>query len=349
MKEILQDIKEYLKLNKDLSQLLSGDNSLINCFNPDTHRLHGRVNTIGAGTFRCTHSNPNLTQVPRDKDFRELLCVPKDKLLIDVDANALELVMLGHYLAPYDNYEFAKVVDSGDKADKTDIHSVNQRKAGLATRDEAKTFIYAVNYGAGATKIGNSLWNENIDLKYSQNDYNIAKEGVERRCIIINQKQYFPISKDSYIPYTEELILQTIYGNQILSKFKLETKGYIQLSEAVSKEAQSGYITGLDGRKLYLRSPHKALNLLIQSAGAIYMKYLLVEMDKQLSSKYTHSNEYAYVANIHDGINIEVIPEYAEDISNILRTAFITTSKELGLKYPVYGEPNIGLNQWETH
>lgn len=52
MKDTLIAIKDYLKLNKDLSQLISGDNSLINCFNPNTHRLHGQVNTIGAGTFR---------------------------------------------------------------------------------------------------------------------------------------------------------------------------------------------------------------------------------------------------------------------------------------------------------
>ena len=36
-----------------------------------------------------THSNPNITQLSKDKEFRELMCVPEGKLLVDVDAGAL--------------------------------------------------------------------------------------------------------------------------------------------------------------------------------------------------------------------------------------------------------------------
>ena len=91
-----------------------------------------------------THSKPNITQVSKAQEFRELLGAPEGKVFIDVDADQLELVMLGHFLGPYDNYSYAKTVDSGDKSANppTDIHSVNQRAAGLPTRDKAKTFIY---------------------------------------------------------------------------------------------------------------------------------------------------------------------------------------------------------------
>lgn len=139
LNETMADIFAYLKVKKDLGQLLLGDNSLIKLYNPETHRLHGKVDSLGANTGRMTHSLPNVTQLPRDPEFRKLLCVPKDKLLVDVDADALELVMLGHYLGPYDNYEFAHIVDTGDKAKGTDIHTINQHRAGLPTRDLAKT------------------------------------------------------------------------------------------------------------------------------------------------------------------------------------------------------------------
>jgi DNA polymerase I domain protein len=92
LNEALEQLKEYLKLSKDLGQLLLGDNSLINLYNADTHRLHGKVDTLGANTGRCTHSNPNITQISKDKEFRELMCVPEGKLLVDVDADALILV-----------------------------------------------------------------------------------------------------------------------------------------------------------------------------------------------------------------------------------------------------------------
>lgn len=51
----------------------------------------------------------------------------------------VELVTLGHYLGKFDDYEFARVVDSGDKSKGTDIHTLNQKRVGLATRDLAKT------------------------------------------------------------------------------------------------------------------------------------------------------------------------------------------------------------------
>lgn len=89
MIDILEDIKRYLKINKNLGMLLKGENSFINCFNPDTHRLHGKVHTLSANTFRCTHSHPNITQLSKAKEFRELLCVPDNKLLLDVDADSL--------------------------------------------------------------------------------------------------------------------------------------------------------------------------------------------------------------------------------------------------------------------
>ena len=49
---------------------------------------------------------------------------------------------------PFDDGVYAKEVIEGD------IHVVNQKAAGLATRAEAKTFIYALIYGAGALKMG---------------------------------------------------------------------------------------------------------------------------------------------------------------------------------------------------
>ena len=51
----------------------------------------------------CTHNSPNITQAPKSKEFRELLCVPDNKVLIDVDATALELVTMGHYLGKFDD------------------------------------------------------------------------------------------------------------------------------------------------------------------------------------------------------------------------------------------------------
>ena len=50
-----------------------------------------------------------------------------------------------------------------------------------------------------------------------------------------------------------------------------------------------------------------------------------------------------------DEINIECDTEVADDICKILSKSCIDTSYKLGMKYPVYGEPKVGKNQYETH
>ena len=112
-------------------------------------RIHGEVNTQGAGTGRCTHANPNVAQVAKDKRMRALW-VPgiKDYVQVGCDLSGLELRMLAHYMHKHDNGAYADIILNGD------VHSMNQEAAGLSTRDQAKTFIYGFLYGAGDTKIG---------------------------------------------------------------------------------------------------------------------------------------------------------------------------------------------------
>jgi DNA polymerase I-like protein with 3'-5' exonuclease and polymerase domains len=112
-------------------------------------RVHGLVNAQGAATGRCTHSQPNMAQVSKDKRARALFCpIEPDHVLVGADLQGLELRMLSHFMAKYDNGKY------GDKILNDDIHTYNQKAAGLPNRDAAKTFIYAYCYGAGDEKLG---------------------------------------------------------------------------------------------------------------------------------------------------------------------------------------------------
>jgi hypothetical protein len=111
------------------------------------NKIHGGINAQGAATGRCTHSQPNVAQVSGDHRARELW-VPNDgEVLVGADLSGLELRMLAHFMAKYDNGEYAKVLLTGD------IHTHNQKAAGLESRSLAKSFIYAYLYGAGDKKI----------------------------------------------------------------------------------------------------------------------------------------------------------------------------------------------------
>ena len=111
-------------------------------------RIHGSINPQGAVTGRMTASQPNLQQVSGDPRARALF-IPRDGWVqVGIDASGLEARLLANRMAAWDNGEYGKLVVNGD------IHTHNQRQAGLEKRDDAKTFFYALIYGAGNEKIG---------------------------------------------------------------------------------------------------------------------------------------------------------------------------------------------------
>jgi DNA polymerase I-like protein with 3'-5' exonuclease and polymerase domains len=138
-------LAQYMMLQKRIAQI----ESWLDAMESDG-RVHGRLITCGAITGRMTHMSPNMAQVPNSgspygMDCRELWTVEKGNALVGIDASGLELRMLAHYM---NDYAYTNEVVSGD------IHTTNQKAAGLETRNQAKTFIYAFLYGAGAAKIG---------------------------------------------------------------------------------------------------------------------------------------------------------------------------------------------------
>ena len=143
-------LARYFLLEKRIGMLAEGKQAYLKL--EKQGRLHGTVNTNAAVTGRATASQPNLQQVPSvgvpyGKQFRELFIVPKDKILVGCDVSGLELRLLGHYIAKFDNGDYADVVVNGD------IHTENQKLAGLDTRDQSKRFLYSWLYGAGVSKI----------------------------------------------------------------------------------------------------------------------------------------------------------------------------------------------------
>lgn len=127
-------------------------------------RIHGEVQALGASTHRMSHRNPNTANIPSTynklgklalygKECRECWTIG-DKInrrLVGVDASGIQLRILSHYMND-SAYQFAII--NGNKDDGTDIHTVNQKAAGFATRDIAKRFIYSWLLGAGYFKIG---------------------------------------------------------------------------------------------------------------------------------------------------------------------------------------------------
>lgn len=284
---------EYLLLTKRLGQVSEGNQAWLKLYKDG--RIHGRVNTNGAVSGRCTHSHPNVSQTPASrapygKECRACFTAPEGKVLVGADASGLELRCLAHYLWGWDDGAYAKEILTGD------IHTANQKAAGLETRDQAKTFIYAFLYGAGDAKIGSVVG------------------GSSKK------------------------------GKQLKKSFMSKIPAIRHLSEAVAnKVQQTNKLIGLDGRELPCRSPHSALNLLLQSAGAVVMKQALVHFHDMAKAP------YELHGNIHDEVQFSCDEADADALGRCFVNALAKAGKTLGFKCPLDGEYSIGNNWSETH
>lgn len=152
---IESDLGNLIKRRKILSHRRSQIRGWINSVRPDG-TVTANANSLGTNTGRMRHSVVvNVPKAGYDKQGNELAFYGNNmralfthrpgRVLVGYDASGLELRMLAHYM---NDHEFTERLLHGD------IHTYNQGLAGLPTRDSAKTFIYAFNYGAGDEKLG---------------------------------------------------------------------------------------------------------------------------------------------------------------------------------------------------
>ncbi len=319
----------YLTVQKRLGQLAEGDAAWLKKVGTDG-RVHGRVNTNGAVTGRMTHHSPNIAQVPSSgalwgPDCRALFTVKPGYRLVGCDAEGLELRVLGHFLHRYDGGAYADAVVNGKKEDETDVHNVNKKAAGLRLRDSAKTLIYAMVYGAGPHKIGSVVYDDfdteaqaAFDSKYPQGDK--RDEALAR------------------------------LGKKTSNRLMENLPALGSLMALVKEKAKRGYLKGLDGRLLHVRSPHSALNTLLQSGGALAMKKALVFLKQDLDALgWTHGKEYGFTANVHDEWQAEVREDLAETFGTLSAAAIVKAGEHFNLKCPLAGAYAQGRNWAETH
>ena len=135
-------------------------------------------------------------------------------------------------------------------------------------------------------------------------------------------------------------------GARLKSAFLKKTVGLDGLVSDVKKAAKKKWIKGLSGRRLHIRSPHSALNVLLQSAGAYYMKYWVVAVDKMIQDE---GIDASIVGNIHDEIQVEVREDQAEKFAKNLEALFVSVGEAIGMRIKMEGEAKIGSNWFDTH
>ena len=301
-------LSRFLMVNKRIAQLAEGKQAWMR--HAREGRIHASYMVNGTLGGRASHRNPNIAQVPATGvDFghecRSLFRAPPGWCMVGADMSGLELRCLAHYLARFDGGNYAHVVTQGD------VHTSNQLAAGLPSRPEAKTFIYAFLYGAGDRKIGS-----------------IVKPSARE---------------------TE----QVFAGKALKSKFTRKTPGLAKLLEHQRKALETTrYIRGLDGRRLYIREKHAALNTRLQSAGAVICAAWMCRCDVVLRGSLKHGwhGDYVLLGWIHDELQFAArTPEIAEFIGTTAKRCAQEVGDIFDVRCPLDGEFKVGATWAETH
>ena len=282
----------YLLLQKRIAQI----KSWIEACDDNDSRVHGRVHTLKTITGRMAHSSPNMAQVPAvrspyGKECRDCWTIsnPYTHSIVGTDASGLELRCLAHLM---DDKKFTEELLTGD------IHTANMKMAGIDDRDQAKTFIYAFMYGAGASKIGQ-----------------IVGKGAKE-------------------------------GQELMNRFLSNMPSLKRVRDSVTQSASKGKIRGIDGRLLHVRSPHSALNTLLQGAGAVVCKVWLINMNKRIVQS---GIDAKLIASIHDEYQYEVANKDIKKFGSITKDAMKDTEHQLQMKCPLDNEWKEGKTWAQTH
>ncbi len=299
-------------VKKRLGQIADGKNAWLKMVNNDTSRMHGNVITNGCITRRCSHKSPNLGQVvaaysPYGKECRSLFHAPYDWDQLGIDAKGLEIRTLAGYLAIWDDGEYASLVVNPE----VDIHTYNQEKFGVATRDIAKRLLYAMLYGCGAAKAGTI-----IDPREK------------------NEEKLRVLGRDAIDGF--------LRGVPALRKLK------DQVEETI---ATRGFLIGLDKGPLHCRSAFKGLNVLLQSAGAILMKQVVININRNIKNNLglEYGHDWFQMLMIHDEVQIACNPKHTEAINKEALNAFPEAQHFFGFKCKIEGDSKVGSNWADTH
>lgn len=337
---IAEDLAEIFYYKKRLGQLADGAQSWIGSVRPDTGRIHARINPGGTVTNRASHSKPNIAQVPRVviKKFpvldeagaevlnddgtpkmkgrllkgragdhgwncRDLFFVPDGWVLMGADQQGIELRALAHFMWQFDDGAYAKILLEAD------IHDAHTSAMQLDSRDKAKTFIYAMIYGAQDFKLGTVI------------DPSLALYPNKAKAL----------------------------GAQMRERLMSRYPALRLLIKSVQKESKAGYVEGLDGRKLYTRAKHSALNTKLQGCGATLAKIWAVSFESMMEEEgFVHGwdGDFAILAWVHDELQVAVRnnPAAIEAAERLLHESAKYSGERVGFKLPV----EIGVKPGRT-
>jgi hypothetical protein len=306
-----QPLAEYMLIKKRLGQIADGNNAWLKLVNNDDLCIHGDLVTNGCITGRCSHRYPNMGQVPAAYSPYGKECRTLFHAPYGWDLVGVDAKALElRCLAGY-----LAVWDGGEYAtlvtdESIDIHTYNQQQFGVETRDISKRLLYGMLYGCGAVKAGTII------------DPNEKDPEVLRQ-----------LGKSAINGF--------MTGVPALKKLKQQLEYTVQ---------ERGFLRGLDKRALFCRSEFKALNVLLQAAGALIMKQVVINLHNNLERLgLVHGKDWIQHAMVHDEVQLSCPKDLTATIQEQALLAFPQAQDFFGFRCKIEGDSRVGSNWAQTH
>lgn len=289
-------------------------------------RIAGRVTGIAA-TGRMKHAG--IVNVPGadafyGKQMRKCFTSKEGFVLVSADAASCQDRMLAQRA---EVQEFTDMLLHGDKSKGTDGHSLAMKAVnrvheavGLAliSRKKGKNYNFGWKFGASDNKLG-EMSNASKDVG-----------GKIREAL----RDTFPA--------------QAALVDKLTAEWKANAKK--RMNQWGKMEHYNGWITGLDGRPIFIKSEHQILVYMLQSDEAIYMSTVYCMAYEKLSARYKWGEDFGIVCFYHDELTIEIKEEYAEEAARLIEQAFTEASDFYAMNHcPQAGEAEVGANWLEVH
>jgi hypothetical protein len=231
-----------------------------------------------------------------------------------------------------------------------DIHAINQKAAGLDSRPQAKTFIYAWIMGAGDLRIGQVIGVEPSEyealLAYAKKEYayNWVTKSKERNTLL-----HLTVDKLKSVGSVADkrTVAQVVKGYKVKNQFLDRTPALRRLKEEdIPMFAKQGFITGLDGRKIWVPSEHLTMPALLQGFESVIMKACMAYYHNILNKK---GIPFKQVAMVHDEVQIECARVHADIVGQSVVDGFKWAGEHFKVKCKLDGEYQVGDSWAHSH
>jgi len=324
---MLADFYEVLKILGYVSQ---GKNAWISLAHEEEDgdwRMHGRVTTIGAGSFRASHDKPNMAQIPTRGQYGHecrSLFIPRDGFWqVGYDGSGMQLRLMAHHMARFDGGEYAAQFARGfdPHVFMRDTVGTDIMGEGDKGREHGKTTNYALLFGGGDEKLGSI----------------VMPTGTKSQKIAA--------------------------GRAIRERLADRFGGFAELTNLLKATVEDqGYLVGLDRRRCPVAKPHTALAFLLQMGEAIVMRTAKVILDQGLQREGLRPGigpdgylrplnevDYEFNADVHDEGQADV-REHALDLyTDHALTCVRDAGVKLGVKCVLKSDVKVGRSWAETH